>query len=133
MAKILIIGLLLALMNCAIAPKQEINKEFLTGSWEILGMSKEPVDVELLTGERFIGGQINFNSDDTFTTEVVYPKMPDKNIKIEGTYTINKGLLTVHNKTIDSIAESELRMEKDILIGKPLAKEGFMMYLRRVR
>ena len=116
---------------CFLTPRQTVNKESLIGSWNLLGISKRVVPVEQLGESDLLKGQITFNSDGTFYGDFIYPKTPEKNTKANGTYTLADGVLTISNQANNSTTNSELIMEKDVLIAKPLTRNGFAMYLRR--
>jgi hypothetical protein len=130
--RILVLVLLLALSGaCSIVPRPALTKEFLVGSWDLVGMTKEVVPVERLVDSGLLKGQLIFNADGTFSGDFIYPKSPEKNTKALGTYTVHEGILTISNQTNNSSTASELSMEKDVLIVKPLVKEGFVMYFKR--
>lgn len=136
MRKLILVSLLLLLTGaCAgeVAPRQNIDKEFLNGSWELIGMSKEVVPVERAGMSDLLKGRLTFNADGTFSGDFIYPKSPEKNTKAFGTYTIDNKILTVSNQSNASSTRSELFMEKDVLIAKPLDPNGYAMYLRRAR
>jgi hypothetical protein len=124
--------LLLALSACAVAPREAMNKESLIGSWEFLGMTKDVVPVERLDKSGMMKGQMNFKADGTFDGDFIYPRTPEKNTKAFGTYTLDNGIITIVNQSNNSNIKSELKMEKDVLIVKPLVENGFVMYLRRL-
>jgi uncharacterized protein (TIGR03066 family) len=134
MRKLILVSLLLLLTGaCAneVAPPQNIDKEFLVGSWQMVGMSREVVPPQSLGKSDLLEGQMNFNADGSFTGDFVYPKNPERNTKAFGTYKIDAGILIISNKSNDSLTKSELSVEENVLIVKPLVKDGFVMYLRR--
>ena len=97
-----------------------------------MGMTKKPFPIEKITETDLISGTLNFKSDKTFDGEVTYPKMPDKNLRVSGTYTIENGILTINNQTNNSTTQSTLKFEKDFMIVVPLNTDGFIMYYKRL-
>lgn len=97
-----------------------------------MGMTKKPFPVEKVTETDLIGGNLNFKPDKTFEGEVTYPKMPDKNLKISGSYSVENEILTINNQTNNSTTKSTLKFEKDFLVATPLNPDGFIMYYKRL-
>ncbi len=97
-----------------------------------MGMTKTPFPIEKVTETDLIGGSLNFKPDKTFDGEVTYPKIPDKNMKVFGTYTIENDVLTIKNQTNNSTSKSTLKFEKDFMVATSLNTDGFIAYYKRL-
>lgn len=97
-----------------------------------MGMTKKPFPIDKITETNLISGSLTFNPDKTFDGEITYPKMPDKNLKVSGTYKVENETLTINNQTNNSVTESTFRFEKDFMIATPLNPDGFIMYYKRL-
>ena len=76
---------------------------------------------------------MTFKEDGTFEGEVLYPKMPDKNLKVSGTYSVENQTLTVNNQSNNSTSKSTLKFEQDFMITSPKQPGAVIMYYKRVR
>jgi hypothetical protein len=130
--RLLILILLVLTVNCGAISNSVSNEKSIVGSWKLMGMTKKPFPIDKITKTDLIGGSLNFKSDKTFDGEVTYPKMPDKNMKISGTYAIEGEILTINNQTNNSTTKSTLKFEKDFLIATPLNSDGFITYYKRL-
>lgn len=118
-------------VSCSNASNTTSNEKSIVGSWKLMGMTKKPFPIDKITESDLMGGSLTFKSDNTFDGEITYPKMPDKNLKISGTYKVEKETLTINNQINKSINESTLRFEKDFMIAIPLNPDGFIAYYKR--
>ena len=75
---------------------------------------------------------MTFKEDKTFDGEIVYPKMPEKNMKVSGTYAVENETLTINNKTNNSTTTSVLKFEKDFMVATPVSPSGFIAYYKRI-
>jgi hypothetical protein len=105
----------------------------IIGKWKLMGMTKEPFPIEKITESDMIGGHMTFKEDKTFEGEVVYPKMPDKNLKVSGTYSVEGQMLTVNNHANNSTTKSTLTFEQDFMIGTPETQGAFIAYYKRIK
>lgn len=97
-----------------------------------MGMVKKTFPIEQVTESDLMTGHITFKADKTFDGEVIYPKSPDKNTKVLGTYTVEGDILTISNQGNNSTTKSNLKFEKDFMIGTPQNPEGFIAYWKRI-
>lgn len=97
-----------------------------------MGMSPERVSVDRVTVSDLMTGTMNFKDDGTFDGEVVYPRMPDKNLRVSGTYTVHNGTLTIENQTNNSTTRSKLSFEQNFMIATPIDPKGVIAYYRRI-
>ena len=95
-------------------------------------MVKTPVAVEQITESNALTGRLNFKADQTFDGEIIYPSSPAKNLRVSGTYRFENGVLTIANQTNNSVTESTVKFEKDLMIAAPLNPVGLIMYLKRI-
>jgi hypothetical protein len=130
--RFLILIVLIAAVSCGGVSDSLSNEKSITGSWKLMGMTKQPFPLEKITETDLMGGSLNFKPDKTFDGEITYPKMPDKNLKVSGTYAVENGILTINNQTNNSTTQSTLKFEKDFMIATPLNPDGFIMYLKRL-
>lgn len=130
--RFLILILLIVTASCGGTSETVSPEKTIVGSWKLMGMVKTPVEIERVTESELMTGQLNFKPDKTFDGEVVYPKSPDKNTKISGTYTIENGILTISNRANNSMTKSTLKFEKDFMIVTPVNPEGFIAYYKRI-
>ncbi|HLM61875.1 MAG TPA: lipocalin family protein [Pyrinomonadaceae bacterium] len=128
----LILILLVATVSCGRVSQSVSPEKSIVGSWKLMGMVKTPFPIEEVTESDLMTGQITFKPDKTFDGEVVYPKSPDKNTKVFGTYTVEGDILTVSNQANNSTTKSTLKFEKDFMVGTPLNPEGFIAYWKRI-
>lgn len=130
--RLFILVFLIAALSCGSVSESILTEKSVVGSWKLMGMSKTPFPIEQVTESDLMRGNITFKSDKTFDGEVIYPKSPDKNTKVFGTYTIGNDVLTVSNQANNSTTKSTLKFEKDFMIGTPLNPEGFIAYWKRI-
>ena len=108
------------------------NESSIIGSWKLMGMTKTLFSIEKVTETDLMDGSLTFKTDKTFDGEVNYPKTPDKNMKIFGTYMIENDILIINNETNNSTTKSTLKFEKDFMIATPLSPNGFIAYYKRL-
>jgi hypothetical protein len=130
--RFLILILLIVTMSCGGTSETVSAEKYIVGSWKLMGMVKTPVEIERVTESDLMTGHLTFKPDKTFDGEVIYPKSPDKNTKVFGTYLVENGILTVSNQANNSTTKSTLKFEKDFMIGTPLNPEGFIAYWKRI-
>jgi hypothetical protein len=130
--RFLILIVLFVVVNCGGISDSVSNEKSIIGSWKLMGMTKKPFPIEEVTETDLMGGNMTFKPDNTFDGEVTYPKMPDKNLKVSGTYSIENGILTINNQTNNSATKSAMRFEKDFMILTPLNPDGFIAYYKRL-
>ena len=130
--RFLILILLVVILSCGGTVETTSPEKTIVGSWKLMGMVKTPVEIERVTESDLMTGQLNFKPDKTFDGEVIYPKSPDKNTKVSGTYSVENGILTISNQANNSTTKSTLKFEKDFMIGTPINPEGFIAYYKRV-
>lgn len=130
--RFLILILLIVTVSCGENSKTVSPENSIVGSWKLMEMVKTPVEIERVTESELMKGQLNFKPDKTFDGEVVYPKSPDKNTKVSGTYTVENDILTIFNQTNASMTKSTLKFEKDFMIATPINPEGFTAYYKRI-
>ena len=130
--RLLILIMLIWSVSCDGTSNSVSNEKSIVGSWKLMGMTKKPFPIEEVTENDLISGRMNFKPDKTFDGEVTYPKMPDKNLKVSGSYTIENEILTINNRTNNSATKSTLKFEKDFMIATPLNPDGFIAYYKRV-
>ncbi len=127
-----ILFLFIVTVNCGGVSESISSEKSVVGSWKQMGMSKTPVEIERITESELMTGILTFKSDKTFDGEVIYPKSPDKNTKVFGTYSVENGILTISNQANNSTTKSTLKFEKDFMIATPLNSEGFIGYFKRI-
>ena len=93
--RILILFFLVLSVSCEGRLNSVSNEKSIVGSWKLMGMTKKPFPIEEITENNLIGGSMNFKPDKTFDGEVTYPKMPDKNLKVSGSHTVENEILTI--------------------------------------
>ena len=120
------------MVSCGGVPGSLSNEKSIVGSWKLMGMTKKPFPIEKITETDLMSGNFNFKPDKTFDGEIIYPKMPDKSLKVSGTYAVENGILTINNQTNNSTTQSTLKFEKDFMIATPLNPDGFTMYYKRL-
>jgi len=130
--RFLILILLIVTVDCGGVSESVSPEKSIVGSWKLMGMVKTPVEIERVTESDLMTGNLTFKSDKTFDGEVIYPKSPDKNTKVSGTYSVENGILTISNKANNSTTKSTLKFEMDFMIGTPLNPEGFIAYYKRI-
>ena len=130
--RLLILIVLILTVSCGGVSNFASNEKSIIGSWKLMGMTKTPFPIEKVTETDLIGGSLNFKPDKTFDGEVTYPKIPDKNMKVFGTYTIENDVLTIKNQTNNSTTKSTLKFEKDFMVATPLNTDGFIAYYKRL-
>lgn len=130
--RFLILILLIATVSCGGISEPSSPEESIVGSWKLMGMVKTPVEIERITESDLMTGHLTFRPDKTFDGEIVYPKSPDRNTKVSGTYTVENDVLTITNRSNNSTTKSTLKFEKDFMIGMPLNPEGFIAYYKRI-
>ena len=130
--RLLTLIVLILTVSCGGVSNSASNEKSITGSWKLMGMTKTPFPIEKVTETDLIGGSLNFKPDKTFDGEVTYPKIPDKNMKVFGTYTIENDVLTIKNQTNNSTTKSTLKFEKDFMVATPLNTDGFIAYYKRL-
>ena len=108
------------------------DKGSVIGSWQLMGMLKTPFDIDKITETDLMGGTMVFKTDGTFEGEVNYPRSPEHNIAILGTYQVENGILTINNHTNNSTTKSKIKFEKNFMILTPLNPEGLIAYYRRI-
>jgi len=130
--RLLILIVLILTVSCGGVSNSASNEKSIIGSWKLMGMTKTPFPIEKVTETDLIGGSLNFKPDKTFDGEVTYPKIPDKNMKVFGTYTIENDVLTIKNQTNNSTSKSTLKFEKDFMVATPLNTDGLIAYYKRL-
>jgi len=130
--RLLILIVLILTVSCGGVSNSASNEKSIIGSWKLMGMTKTPFPIEKVTETDLIGGSLNFKPDKTFDGEVTYPKIPDKNMKVFGTYTIENDVLTIKNQTNNSTTKSTLKFEKDFMVATSLNTDGFIAYYKRL-
>ncbi|MBA3787033.1 MAG: hypothetical protein H0X15_16100 [Acidobacteria bacterium] len=130
--RLLILIVLILTVSCGGVSNSASNEKSIIGSWKLMGMTKTPFPIEKVTETDLIGGSLNFKPDKTFDGEVTYPKIPDKNMKVFGTYTIENDVLTIKNQTNNSTSKSTLKFEKDFMVATSLNTDGFIAYYKRL-
>jgi hypothetical protein len=120
-------------IGCNVADNSAPADKAIIGTWKLMGMTKEPFPLEKITETDIIGGHMTFKEDRTFEGEVVYPKMPDKNLKVSGTYSVENQTLTVNNQANNSTTKSTLRFEQDFMIASPEAPGASIVYYKRLK
>jgi len=130
--RFLFISVVLIFTSCGQVLDSSDTKNTVVGSWKLMGMVKARVSIDLFTTEpKFIGGGMVFNSDNSFSGEVMYPRSPEKNMKVSGTYGFEDGILTINNRANNSTTQSRVEFEKDFMIATPLDPDGFTSYYKR--
>ncbi len=81
---LLFLVVIFAAIGCNHADNAAPADKAIIGTWKLMGMTKEPFPIEKITESEMIGGHMTFKEDKTFEGEVVYPKTPDKNMKVSG-------------------------------------------------
>jgi hypothetical protein len=119
-------------VSCGGVSRSVSNEKTIIGSWKLMGMTKKPFPIDKITETDLMGGSLTFKPDKTFDGEIAYPKMPDKNLKVSGTYTVENEILTINNQTNNSTTQSTLKFEKDFMIATLLNPDGFIMYYKRL-
>lgn len=129
---LILIILLVCAVSCGGRSDNNVNADkAIIGTWKLLGMTKEPFPLDKITETDLIGGSMTFKDDKTFEGEVVYPKMPEKNLKVSGTYSVEGEILTVNNQANNSTTKSTLRFERDFMIATPETSGAFIAYYKR--
>jgi len=126
---ILIIALV-CVVGCSGSYNNVNPEKAIVGTWKLMGITKEPFPLDEITETDLIGGSMIFKEDKTFEGEVVYPKMPEKNLKVSGTYSVEGETLTVNNQANNSITKSTLRFERDFMIATPETPGGLIAYYK---
>jgi Lipocalin-like domain len=129
--RLLIVILAVILVGCG-QTRQAGNAPSIVGSWKLMGMSREPFPIEKVTESDLMRGTLTFNDDGTFEGDIVYPQMPDKNLKVSGTYSVNGSALTITNRSNGSTTESTLAFEGDFMIATPVNTTGSIAYYKRL-
>ncbi len=130
---LLFLVVIFAAIGCNHTDNSAPADKAIIGTWKLMGMTKESFPIEKITESEMIGGHMTFKEDETFEGEVVYPKTPDKNMKVSGTYSVEGQMLTVNNRTNNSTTKSILRFERDLMIASPETKGAFIAYYKRIK
>lgn len=123
--------LILFTLSCGGIFNSDTPEKSIVGSWKLMGMTKKPFPIEEVTQTDLMGGRLNFKPDKTFDGDVTYPKMPENNLKVFGTYKIENDIITISNQANNSTTESKIKFEKDFMILTPLNPGGFIAYYKR--
>jgi hypothetical protein len=131
--RLLILIILFSAISCGRTDNVPQADRAIIGTWKLMGMTKEPFLLERVVESEMIGGHMTFKEDKTFEGEVVYPKMPDKNLRVSGTYSVENQTLTVNNQTNNSSTKSTLRFEQDFMIASPEKPGAAIAYYKQVK
>ncbi|MBX3245413.1 MAG: lipocalin family protein [Acidobacteria bacterium] len=118
---------------CNRADKPAAADKAIIGTWKLMEMTSKPFPAKEISESDVIGGHMTFKEDKTFEGEVVYPKTPDKNLKVSGTYSVEGQTLTVNNQANNSTTKSTLRFEDDMMIATPEKQGAVISYYKRIR
>lgn len=129
---LIFIVLIITTISCGKVSESVSFDKAIIGSWKLMGMTKKPFPIEEVTETDLMGGSLNFKPDKTFDGEVIYPKKPENNLKVFGTYKIENEIITISNQINSSTTESKIRFEKDFMILTPLKPDGFIAYYKRL-
>jgi len=130
--RLLILIFLIAVASCSGVSDSVPPEQSIIGSWKLMRTEKKPLEVERVTESERMTGRFTFRPDNTFDGEVTYPKSPEINTKLSGTYAVEDGILTMFNQTNSSTTKSTLKFEKDFMIAKQLNPEGLIAYYKRI-
>src|SRR5688572_11322306 len=125
---LLLLIVIFATIGCDRADNSAPADKAIIGTWKLMGMTKESFPLEKMTESDMIGGHMTFKEDKTFEGEVAYPKMPDKNLKVSGTYSVEGATLTIDNQANNSTTKSTLRFDKDFMIATPETPGALIAY-----
>ena len=130
--RLLILIIFIFAAGCGQMSGTASKEQSVVGSWQLMGFTKKPFPIEKITESTLIGGKIIFKPDGTFEGEVIYPKTPERNLKVDGTYAVENGIITINNRANNSTIQSTLRFEKDFMIQTPMHPDGFTAYYKRL-
>lgn len=130
--RFIILILFILTVSCSSVSNSTSNEKSIIGSWKLMGMTKKPFPIDKITETDLMGGSLTFKPDKTFDGEITYPKKPENNLKVFGTYKIENEIITISNQTNSPTTESKMRFEKDFMILTPLNPDGFIAYYKRL-
>ena len=130
--RLLILILFILTLSCGGISDSVTPEKSIVDSWKLMGMTKKPFPIEEVTESDLMCGSLNFKPDKTFDGEVIYPKTPENNLKVFGTYKIENDIITISNQVNSSVTESKIRFEKNFMILTPLNPDAFIAYYKRL-
>lgn len=130
---LLLIIVVFAANGCDRTDNSAAADKAVIGTWKLMGMTKEPFPTAEIGEPDVISGHMTFKEDKTFEGEIVYIEMPDKDLKVSGTYSVEGKTLTVNNQANNSTTRSTLRFEQDFMIATPETQGAFIAYYKRVK
>ena len=129
--RILIFIAFIFFASCYPAKNSVAPDRAIIGSWKLMGMTREPFPLREITESDVMGGSMTFKEDKTFEGTVTYPKMPEKNLKVSGTYKVEGETLTISNPATNTTTSSKLRFEDDFMVATPVTPNAFIAYYKR--